>query len=557
MPKRGNEKDMTEAYWIGLMSSSGYRKKDLGKPVIGIVNSYTDANPGHKPFAELVRYVKEGVWAAGGAPAEFGVPGPCDGMAQGAGMHFILPQRDLIAASVEAMVSAHGFDGLVFLGSCDKIIPGMLMAAIRLDIPALFLTAGAMLPYEDDGKVYCTSDLKEAIGKFRKGEIDEATFQRWRINMCASAGTCSMYGTANTMGALLEATGLAPFGSSTMLFCDGAKGRQARDVGERIVELVREGKPFSAYLNETVLANAIKHVSASGGSTNAVLHSMALARIMGSALTLKDFDAIQSSVPVVAKFKPSSGFTISDFHRAGGVPAVLATIKDCLDLSVPLAFEGKTLGEYLAAYTGRIDRAVIHSVEDALQRDGCFAILSGNLAPLGAVVKKSGVEPQMYRHVGPAVVFDSEEEVRDFLLHKKVEPGSVLVIRYEGPRGGPGMRELSIPAAMLVGMGLHTSVAMVTDGRFSGATRGPCVGHVAPEAWAGGPLSLVRDGDMIEIDLDNNALNLQVEPGELERRKSSVKKPARKLSGMLAAYRAGVAGAEQGAVWLYRDDLND
>lgn len=557
MPKRGNEKDMMEAYWIGLMSSSGYRKKDLVKPVIGIVNSYTDANPGHKPFAELVKYVKEGIWAAGGTPAEFGVPGPCDGMAQGAGMHYILPQRDLIAASVETMVSAHGFDGLVFLGSCDKIIPGMLMAAIHLDLPALFLTAGAMLPYEDGGKVYCTSDLKEAIGKFNKGEIDEDTFDRWRTNMCSSAGTCSMYGTANTMGSLLEATGVAPFGSSTMLFCDGEKGRQARDVGERIVELVKEGKPFSTYMNEAVLSNAIKHVSATGGSTNAVLHSVAMAKVMGSKLTLKDIDAIQSSVPVIAKFKPSAGLNINDFHRAGGVPAVLATIRDYLDVDVPLAFAGTTLGEYLATYKGDIDRNVIHSVEDALHADGCFAVLSGNLAPLGAVVKKSGVEPQMHHHVGPAVVFNSEEEVRDYLLNKKVEPGSVLVIRYEGPQGGPGMRELSIPAAMLVGMGLHTSVAMVTDGRFSGATRGPCVGHVAPEAWAGGPLALVNDGDIIEIDLNKNTLTLQVSPEELERRKSEVQKPVRKLNGVLAAYRAGVAGAEQGAVWLYRDDIKE
>lgn len=557
MPKRGNEKDMMEAYWIGLMSSSGYRKKDLAKPVIGIVNSYTDANPGHKPFAELVKYVKEGIWAAGGTPAEFGVPGPCDGMAQGAGMHYILPQRDLIAASVEAMVSAHGFDGLVFLGSCDKIIPGMLMAAIHLDLPALFLTAGAMMPYEDDGKVYCTSDLKEAIGKFNKGEIDEDTFDRWRVNMCSSAGTCSMYGTANTMGALLEAAGVAPFGSSTMLFSNGAKVRQARDVGERIVELVKEGKAFSTYMNETVLANAIKHVSATGGSTNAILHSMAIAKVMGSKLTLKDVDVIQSSVPVVAKFKPSAGVSINDFHRAGGVPAVLYTIREYLDLSVPLAFEGTTLGEYLGKYKGNIDRNIIHSVDDALHSNGCFAVLSGNLAPLGAVVKKSGVEPQMYHHVGPAVVFNSEEEVREFLLHKKVEPGSVLVIRYEGPQGGPGMRELSIPAAMLVGMGLHTSVAMVTDGRFSGATRGPCVGHVAPEAWAGGPLALVEDGDIIEIDLNKNLLQLQVLPEELKRRKAEVQKPVRKLSGVLAAYRSGVAGAEDGAVWLYRDDLKE
>jgi len=557
MTKRGDEKDMMEAYFTGLMSASGYRKKDIAKPIIGIVNSYTDANPGHKPFAGLVKFVKEGVWAAGGTPAEFGVPGPCDGMAQGAGMHAILPQRDLIAASIETMVLAHGFDGLVFLGSCDKIIPGMLMAAIKLDLPALFLTAGAMLPYQEDDKVYCTSDLKEAIGKRNKNEIDEETFDRWRTHMCFSAGTCSMYGTANTMGAFLEATGVAPYGSSTMLFCEGAKFHQARDVGERIVELVQEGKPFSTFMSKAMLSNGIKYVSATGGSTNAVLHSMALAKVMGLKMTLQDFDILQSAVPVVAKFKPSGNSNISDFHRAGGIPAVLATIQDYLDVTVPLAFGGTTLGEYLAHYKGKIDRKIIHATSEALSPAGCFSILTGNLAPLGAVVKKTGVEPQMYQHIGPAVVFNSEEEVRDFLLHKTVVPGSVLVIRYEGPQGGPGMRELSIPAAMLVGMGLHTSVAMITDGRFSGATRGPCVGHITPEAWAGGPLALVNDGDIIEIDLNKNLLNVRLSPEELELRKAHVQKPVRKLSGVLAAYRAGVAGAEQGAVWLYRDDWQE
>lgn len=553
MGRRGNEKDLTEAYYIGLMSSVGYRKKDIAKPVIGVVNSWNDINPGHKPLAQLAGYVKEGIWAGGGTPAEFGVPAPCDGMAQGGGMHYVLPQRDLIAASIEAMVASHGFDGLVFLGSCDKIIPGMLMAAARLDLPSLFLTAGAMLPYREGEQIYCTADLKEAIGKRKSGAIDEATFDRWRTKMCASGGTCSMYGTANTMAAFLEAAGIAPFGSSTMLFCDGAKVRQARDVGERIVELVRKNKRFSCFVSAAALANGIRHISATGGSTNAVLHTMALARVMGSGLTLQQFDELQASVPVIAKLKPSSEFNISDFHQAGGVPAVLATIRDSLELNVPLAMGG-TLREYLDSYQGPIDRKIIRSLAEPWQQGGCFAILAGNLAPLGAVVKKSGVDPKMYRHVGPAVVFDSEEQVRDYLLHKQVEPGSVLVIRYEGPQGGPGMRELSIPAAMLVGMGLHTSVAMITDGRFSGATRGPCVGHIAPEAWAGGPLALVQDGDIIEIDLAAKKLELLVNPAELERRKAAVRRPKRCLKGVLAAYRAGVGGADEGAVWLYRDE---
>ena len=553
MTRRGKAIDLTEAYYIGLMNSVGYRNKDLAKPVIGIVNSWNDVNPGHKPFAQLAGYVKEGIWAAGGTPAEFTVPAPCDGMAQGEGMHYILPQRDLIAASIETMVEAHGFDGLVFLASCDKIIPGMLMAAAHLDLPAVFLTAGAMLPHLEDGREYVTSDLKEAIGKRKKAEIDEETFDSWRTHFCASAGTCSMYGTANTMGAFLEASGVAPFGSSTMLFCEAAKVRQSRDVGERAVELVRQNLRFSDFLNQTSLTNGILYVSATGGSTNAVLHLMALAGVMGVKLSLQDFDRIQASVPVIAKFKPSAEWNINDFHRAGGVPAVLSTIRQYLDPAAKLVMGG-TLAEYLANYRKPVDRAVIRSLEAPLLPGGCFSILGGNLAPLGAVVKKSGVEPGMYRHIGPAVVFDSEEAVRDYLLNAEVRPGSVLVIRYEGPKGGPGMRELSIPAAMLVGMGLHTSVAMVTDGRFSGATRGPCVGHVCPEAWEGGPLALVENGDIIEIDLEQKKLELRVPPEELQRRRETWQRPQRKLRGTLAAYRAGVGGAEQGAVWLYRDD---
>ncbi len=553
MTRRGNPQDLTEAYFIGLMNSVGYRNKDLAKPVIGIVNSWNDVNPGHKPFAQLAGYVKEGIWAAGGTPAEFTVPAPCDGMAQGEGMHYILPQRDLIAASIETMVEAHGFDGVVFLASCDKIIPGMLMAAARLDLPAIFLTAGAMLPHLEEGREYVTSDLKEAIGKRKKAEIDDETFDSWRTHFCASAGTCSMYGTANTMGAFLEASGVAPFGSSTMLFCEAAKVRQSRDVGERVVELVRQNLKFSDFLNQTSLTNGILHVSATGGSTNAVLHLLALAGVMGLKLSLQDFDAIQASVPVIARFKPSAELNINDFHRAGGVPAVLSTIRQYIDLGAKLVMGG-TLAEYLANYRKPVYRSVIRSLEEPLLPGGCFSILAGNLAPLGAVVKKSGVEPGMYRHVGPAVVFDSEEAVRDYLLNADVRPGSVLVIRYEGPKGGPGMRELSIPAAMLVGMGLHTSVAMVTDGRFSGATRGPCVGHVCPEAWEGGPLALVENGDIIEIDLEQKKLELRVPAEELQRRRENWQRPQRKLKGALAAYRAGVGGAEQGAPWLYRDD---
>jgi len=546
---RGRPEDITEAYYRGLMHAVGYRQKDLQKPKIAVVNSWTDVNPGHLPLKDLAQRVKEGIWSAGGAPGEFNVPAPCDGMAQGPGQHYILPQRDLIAASIEAMVKAHGFDGLVMLGSCDKIIPGMLMAAIRLNLPTIFLTAGAMLPCRIDGRTVVTSDLKEAIGKAGRQDIDMPTFLNWQEHYCASSGTCSMMGTANTMGCFLEASGLAPFGSATMLTFDAAKQRQSRDVGEQIVTLVREGICFDQVFTQKSLENGIKLISALGGSTNAVLHLLACTCLKQLDMDLALFDKIQASVPVLAKFKPSSSFNITDFHEAGGVPGLQKAIAEYLDLDAPLCMGG-CLGEVLDAIPAP-DETIIHPLSDPISPNGCFSVLYGNLSPKGALVKKTGVEPGMLYHKGPAVVFDSEEDVRQFLLARQVQPGSVLVVRYEGPKGGPGMRELSIPAAMLVGMGLHTSVAMVTDGRFSGATRGPCVGHVAPEAWDKGPLAYVQNGDTIEIDINNNRLQVLISKEELaQRQKNPLARPDHPAPGMLTAYRRMVSGAEKGALWL-------
>jgi len=549
-PHRGKPEEITEAYYRGLMHSVGYRRKDLDKPQIAVVNSWTEVNPGHQPLRELANRVKEGIWAGGGCPCEFDVPAPCDGMAQGSGMHYILPQRDLIAASIEAMVQAHRFEGVVMLGSCDKILPGMLMAAIRLNLPTLFLTAGAMMPCRfDENRTVTTPDLKEAIGTRLKGLIDPETFLSWQERFCASPGVCSMMGTANSMGCFLEATGLAPFGSVTLLAFDAAKARQARDVGERIVEMVRREDSLKKYLTAPNLENGIRYLSASGASTNAVLHLMACASLLGLQMDLSDFDRIQSSVPVVGKFKPSSEFNLTDFHLAGGVAGLMAAIRDYLDLEVAFPVGGR-LGDWLQGWP-EPDGRVIHPAGNPLAEKGCYAILRGNLAPKGAVVKKTGVEPKMLLHRGPAFVFDSEEEVRESLLSQSVQPGSVLVVRYEGPKGGPGMRELSIPAAMLVGMGLHTSVAMVTDGRFSGATRGPCVGHVCPEAWEGGPIAFVRNGDPVEIDVEKGRLELLVSDEELKRRmEAGVRRPNHPAPGMLAAYRQMVGGADQGAIWI-------
>lgn len=545
---RGRPEDITEAYYRGLMQSVGFRRTDLEKPVIAVVNSWTEANPGHLPFDRLARIVKEGIWAAGAIPVEFNVPAPCDGIAQGLGMHFVLPQRDLIAASVEAMVKAHGFQGMVMLASCDKIIPGMVMAAVRCDLPTLFLTSGAMLPYRIDQKEMVTSDLKEAIGKRISGEIDDETFINWEKSICASAGTCSMMGTANTMGTFLEAIGAAPFGSITMLAFDSAKLRQARDVGEQIVRIVHKNLRFSAIFTQSCLLNATKVIAATGGSTNAVLHLLAIASQGKVEMKLKDIDRISRSVPLIAKFKPASQYNLSDYHRVGGVASAMKSIQKHLDLSVPTGFAPSL--EKALEKTPDPDGTVIHPIESPLEKEGCFAVLYGNLAPQGAVVKKSAIDSSMLRHSGPALVFNSEEEVRKFLMKRDIKPGSILVVCYEGPKGGPGMRELSIPAAMLVGMGLHKSVAMITDGRFSGATRGPCVGHVCPEAWVGGPIAALKDGDIIDIDVPARKLECRLPQEEIQKRLDMKKRPDHQAKGILKTYRKLVSGADKGAVWL-------
>ncbi|MBU5626123.1 dihydroxy-acid dehydratase [Oscillibacter sp. MSJ-2] len=544
---------VNEAYYCGLMHSVGYRERDLQKPVIGIVNSWNDVNPGHKPFKELVQYVKDGIWAAGGTPAEFCVPAPCDGIAQLRGMEYSLPSRDLIAASAEAMIRAHGFDGVVFLGSCDKIIPGMLMAAASLDLPTLFLTAGAMQPYYAREKTYVTPDLKEAIGSAYVEGSETVDFAEKRLNICYSAGTCSMYGTANTMGCFTEAIGITPLGSTLLPFYAGEKIRQARCVGERIVELVKKKKVFSEIVTKEACMNGIKYVSATGGSTNFVLHILAFSKVLGMDLTLEDIDKLQEEIPVIAKFKPSSDYNLEDFRRAGGVEAVLYELREKLSLDVELAMGGTMRELVKAVHPAQIDRQIIRPLCEPIHESGSYAVLYGNLAERGAVVKQSGVLPEMLCHRGPAVVCNSEEEVLTKLREMTIKPGSVLVVRYEGPKGGPGMKELSIPAAMIVGMGLHTSVAMITDGRFSGATRGPCVGHITPEAWDGGTLALVENGDMISIDIPNHSIALEVDDSTLNKRRAVWKRPERKpSSAILEGYRQNVGAADEGAVWLYQ-----
>lgn len=538
---------VTGVYARALLRPMGYSDDDFKKPLIAVVNSWNEINPGHYHLRELANFVKQGIWMAGGMPVEFNTIAPCDGIAQGEGMHYILPSREVIAASVELMIQAHRCDGMVMLASCDKILPAMLMAAARCDIPTIFLPGGTMLPrkFADTSRV--TSDIKEAIGAFNTGKISAEKFAEIESLTCASVGACSMMGTANTMAAIVETLGLALPGSATIPAVDARRPQLAKATGKRIVELVKQDARALQFITSESLENAIRLALAIGGSTNMILHMLALAQEAGIQMELGDFDRLSRNTPLIAKFKPASNFTLLDFDEAGGVPAALKAIASLLHQDVPTV-TGKKLSEILADVVIR-RQEVIHSLEQPLASEGGIAVLYGNLAPQGAIVKQSAVVPQMQCHVGPAKVFNREEEVRDFLLAKKVVPGDVLVVRYEGPKGGPGMRELSIPAAMLIGMGLGDSVAMLTDGRFSGATRGPCIGHICPEAAEDGPLALVEDGDEIVIDIPRRVLDIKVSEEELKRRRLAWH-PAKEVvsKGFLSFYRQHVGSADKGAI---------
>lgn len=512
---------------------------------MAVVNSWTEANPGHYHLRELAWHVKSGILAAGGTPMEFNTIAPCDGIAQGAGMRYVLPSREIIAASVELMVQAHQFDAMVMLCSCDKIIPGMLMAAVRCNIPTIFLTGGTMLPCRDRAMVAC--DVKEAIGRYKSGKIDACELAYIESNACASPGACSMMGTANTMSCVVEALGVSMPGCATMPAVSSAKLASARLTGEQILKIMEEDLTPRRIVTEESIHNAIKVGVAVGGSTNMLLHITAIAREAGVKVPMDLFERLSRETPLLATFKPASQFNLLDFHEAGGVPALMKEMEDLLVLDLPTV-TCKTLRENLSQ--ARVTRReVIYSLADPIAPEGGIAVLYGSLAPKGAVVKRSAVDAKMLVHSGSAKVFDCEEDVRDYMSSKRVQPGDVLIIRYEGPKGGPGMRELSIPAAMLIGMGLGNSVAMVTDGRYSGASRGPCIGHVCPEAAECGPIALIHDNDIVDIDIPNRRLDIRVSESELEKRRNEWKpKPPSTRGGFLDLYSRLVSGADEGAI---------
>ena len=539
------------AYPRAMFKSVGYTKEDLKKPIIGVVSAWSELHPGSYSNKELAQFVKAGIWAAGGTPVEFHTIAVCDAVAQGLGMHYSLPSREVIAAEIEVMVGSGGFDGLVLIPSCDKSPVGMLMAAARLNIPTIFLPPGPMLSHFDgNGEQRVMSDIKEAMGAIKKQLITDEQFEAVESETCTTVGVCGMMGTGNTMGCLIEALGMSLPETATTPTVYAEKRRQAKRTGERILEMVRENLRPKQILTPANLDNAVRFLMAIGGSTNAILHLPALAREAGFRLSLDRIDELSGDTPCIAKFKPSSKFTLWDFFQAGGVGAILGILEPLINNNV-LTVTGKTIATYRQEVR---NSEAIRPLNNPFHPQGGVVILKGNLSPDGAVIKVSGIKNAPKRQVGSAKTFDSEEDLMEHIMTKEIKPGDVLVIRYEGPAGGPGMRELSIPAALITGMGLGDSVAMITDGRFSGATKGFCIGHVTPEAHVGGPIAIVQDGDLIEIDIEHKQLNLLISPEDMAERLEKL--PPRKPpvdTGFLGLYSRNVGQANHGALLETKD----
>lgn len=530
----------------GLLYALGLGPADLQRPLVGIVNTWSGAHPGHVHLRALAPSVAEGVAAAGGTPLEVNTISLCDGLAMGhAGMRMSLPSRELIADSIEAVAVGSALDALVILASCDKSLPAALMAAVRLNLPTVILPGGPMLPGRLGGRELAVYQAREAAAQAIRGEITPAELSDIECHLCPGPGSCSMMGTANSMALLTEVLGLALPGSSTTHAVSGAKHAEARRAGGQAVGLLRANVRPRDIVTASALHNALVATAAIGGSTNVTLHLLALAREAGLSLELGDLDVAGRETPLLCDIKPSGKHSLLALDEAGGVPALILELRERLNLDGPTV-----AGSWAAHLSGVYNRnpAVLRPLSDPLAPHGSLAVLYGSLAPDGAVVKQTAVAPDMRRFRGPARVFDGEEAATAALRRGEVRPGEVLVIRYEGPRGAPGMPEMHVPATLLAGQELGRAVSLVTDGRFSGASRGACIGHVSPEAAAGGPLALVRDGDEIEIDIPARRLELCVPQEELERRRASWRPPRRELRGYLARYAALVAPSHEGCV---------
>ena len=543
--KFGVERAPHRAIWKCL----GVTDEDFNKPFIGVANSFTEAVPGHMHLDKLVEFVKAGVREAGGVPFEFNTIAICDGLAMGhTGMHYSLPSRELIADSVEVMAQAYRFDGLVLVTNCDKITPGMMMAAARLNIPSIVVTGGPMLSGKIGTKLVDVTAIFEAIGEYSAGKIGLEELKRLEDYAFPSCGSCNGMYTANTMACIAEAIGLSLPGCATALAVSSKKLRIAKKSGERIVEMVKEDLKPSDILTREAFENAIAVDMALGGSTNAVLHLKAIAEEANVSLPLEVFDEIARKVPHLCDMRPSGPHDLEELDAAGGLPAVMKVLRDKLHLNA-LTVTGKTVGENIKDAMV-LNQEVIRPLNNPVHEEGGIAVLTGNLAPNGAVTKITAISPKMLFHKGPARVFDSEEEAMKAILNREINSGDVIVIRYEGPKGGPGMREMLSPTAAIAGMGLSESVALITDGRFSGATRGPCIGHVSPEAAEGGPIAALRDGDMIVIDVPNRKLEVELSDEEIKERLSAWKpRPPKIFKGYLRRYWYFVQSADKGGAF--------
>jgi len=545
--KKGKER----APHRSLFKAMGYTDEELSRPIIGVANSANELIPGHVHLHRIAQAVKEGIRMAGGTPMEFFTIGICDGIAMGhQGMKYSLGSRELIADSVEVMAMACPFDGLVLIPNCDKIIPGMMMAMARLDIPSLLVSGGPMLTGDFHGQEVDLITVFEAIGRVASGEMSEEELRELEGCACPGPGSCSGMFTANSMNCLSEALGIALPGNGTIPAVDAARLRLAKEAGMRVVELVREGLKPSDILTREAFENAIAVDMAFGGSSNTALHLPAIAHEAGVELRLEDFNRISDRTPHLCNLSPAGPHHLQDLHRAGGIRGLMGELaKGGLLHTEALTVTGKRLGEVIEG-AQVLDREVIRPLEEPYHRTGGLVALFGNLAPQGAVVKASAVAPEMLRHEGPARVFDSEEEALDAILSRRISPGEVIVIRYEGPRGGPGMREMLAPTSAIVGVGMDKEVSLLTDGRFSGGTRGAAIGHISPEAAEGGPIALVRDGDTIRIDIPSRRLELLVSEEELRERRKVWSPPEPKIRrGYMARYAQMVTSASTGAVF--------
>ena len=540
--KKGRERAPHRA----LLKATGLCDEEIRRPFIGVVNSFNDFIPGHIHLDKLGEAVKAGILSAGGVPFEFQTIGVCDGIAMGhKGMRYSLPSRELIEDSIEIMAEAHQLDGLVMIPTCDKIVPGHIMAAGRLNLPTIVVTGGPMMP-----GFACDREL-DLINIFEGWQGEDETLAALEEMACPGAGSCAGLFTANTMACLTEAMGLSLPGCATIHAVDARKMRIAKLSGMKIMDLVKRNITARQIVTAASLDNAIRVDMAIGGSTNTVLHIPAIAAEFGLDMDLDRFDRLSRETPHLVNLRPGGPHHILDLERAGGIPAVMKELAPMLSLDA-LTVTGKSLGENLEAckiVNPLANAAVISRLQSPVHAEGGIAILHGSLAPEGAVVKQTAVSPAMLKHTGPARVYDSEEESMAGIVSGGVKAGEVVIIRYEGPKGGPGMREMLAPTSAIAGAGLSESVALITDGRFSGGTRGPCIGHVSPEAAVGGPIALVKDGDMISIDIPARKIELFVDPAEMERRKAGWTAPEPKITGgILGRYRNSVTSASKGSV---------